>query len=164
MDSAIDNGEGIEQVYEKYADMLFRLAYSMVLSSHDAEDIVHDVYAKYLTKSPTFRDEEHEKAWFLRVTVNQCHDFSKKQTYRNYTPLEEVVAETVTKEDLGLLPAVLSLEEKYKTVVLLHYFEGYSVEEIAFYLKLSLSAVKMRLSRGRDKLKKLIGKENPYVS
>ncbi len=164
MDSSTDKERKMEDVYEKYADMLYRLAYSMVLSSHDAEDVVHDVYAKYLIKSPTFRDEEHEKAWFLRVTVNQCHDFAKKQTYRNYTPLEEVIAPAYTKEDLGLLPAVLSLEDKYKTVLLLHYFEGYSVEEIAFYLKLSLSAVKMRLSRGREKLKIQIGKENLHVS
>ena len=164
MDSATNYGRRMEQVYEKYADMLYRLAYSMLLSSHDAEDVVHDVYAKYLIKSPTFRDEEHEKAWFLRVTVNQCHDFAKKQKYRNYTPLEEVVTLADTKEDLGVLPAVLSLEDKYKIVLLLHYFEGYSVEEVAFYLNLSHSAVKMRLSRGREKLKKQIGKEEPHVS
>ncbi len=164
MNTVITNGENRIEVYDKYADMLYRLAYSMVLSTHDAEDVVHDVFAKYLMKNPHFKDEEHEKAWFLRVTVNQCHDFAKKQKYRNYTPLEEVVATVETKEDLGLLPAVLALDEKYKMVLLLHYFEGYSVEEIAFSLKLSVSAVKMRLSRGREKLKHQIGKETPYVS
>lgn len=164
MDTATDIGENRIEVYDKYANPLFRLAYSMVLSSHDAEDIVHDVYAKYFTKLPHFRDEEHEKAWFLRVTVNQCHDFARKQKHRTYTPLEEVITMADTKEDLGVLPAIFALDEKYKVVLLLHYFEGYSVEEIALALKLSVSAIKMRLSRGREQLKLQIGKENPYVS
>ena len=164
MDTTTDNGENTIEVYDKYADSLYRLAYSMVLSTHDAEDIVHDVYAKYFTKHPHFRDEEHEKAWFLRVTVNQCHDFVRKQKHRTYTPLEEVITQADPKEDLGVLPAILALEEKYRAVLLMHYFEGYSVEEIALALHLSASAIKMRLSRGREQLKHQIGKENPYVS
>ncbi len=163
MDPKTDLRENKQQVYEKYVDLLYRLAYSMVLSSHDAEDIVHDVFTKYFIKFPHFKDEEHEKAWFLRVTINQCHDFLKKQRYRSYTPLEEVVTLAHTKEELGILQTVLSLTEKYKVVLLLHYFEGYSVEEIALALKLSTSAVKMRLLRGRDLLKNTIGKEDAYV-
>ena len=163
MDSTTDHGDKKQQVYEKYADLLYRLAYSMVLSSHDAEDIVHDVFTKYFVRLPHFKDEEHEKAWFLRVTINQCRDFAKKQHYRTYTPLEEVVTLAHTKEELGVLPAVLGLKEKYKVVLLLHYFEGYSIEEIALALKLSTSAVKMRLLRGRDQLKNQIEKEDSYV-
>ena len=142
-------------VYERYADMLYRLAYTHLGSAHDAEDAVSDVFVKYLQTSPTFRNEEHEKAWFLRVLINRCHDLHRRKTLRTCTSLDEVaeIAATDTK-DTELLDAVMKLPENIKSAILLHYFEGFSLEEIAKILQTSEAAVKMRLMRGRTMLKK----------
>lgn len=147
-----------EGIYDRYADMLYRLAYSHLQSREDAEDVVHEVFVKYLHVTRRFGDEEHEKAWLIRVTVNACYDFLRKKKYRMHVPLDEI-AEMVAKEDEPLSDVSHMLEKlpvKYKTVMLLYYFEGYSVEEISHILKLSKSAVKMRLSRGRELLKEHI--------
>lgn len=150
-----------EGIYDCYADMLYRLAYSHLQSREDAEDVVHEVFIKYLHAANHFRDAEHEQAWLIRVTVNTCYDSLRKKKYRMHVPLDEI-EETVAKEDEPLSDVSHMLEElppKYKTVMLLYYFEGYSVEEISHILKLSKSAVKMRLSRGRELLKAHIKEE-----
>lgn len=145
--------EQFEEIYGKYSNMLYRLALTHLLSKEDAEDTVHDVFMKYMNSTPHFFNEEHEKAWFIRVTVNQCHDAARKRIVRTHAPLEE--AEELCAE-IGageVTRAVLSLEDSYKTPILLHYYEGYSVEECARILRISVSAVKMRLARAREKLK-----------
>lgn len=151
--------EQIDAVYDKYADTLYRIALSHLLSVHDAEDAVHDVFIKYMNGSYIFFSEEHEKAWFIRVTVNHCHDMARRRKIRSHASLEEAMevfdesgVSDVTRELLGL-------EDIYKTPLLLHYYEGYSVEETARILRISVSAVKMRLSRGREKLKEILSGE-----
>ncbi|NLJ41229.1 MAG: RNA polymerase sigma factor [Clostridiales bacterium] len=155
----------IEKVYKMYADMLFRISYSALLSKEDAEDAVHEVFMKYLNRKPHFKSSEHEKAWLIRVTLNQCKDIGRRKKIRKYTPLDEIIESPKVKEDsIGILEQVFALPEKYKTAIILHYFEGYSIEEISSALKLTKSAVKMRLLRGREYLKKEMDKEgNDYV-
>ena len=145
--------EQFEEIYEKYSDMLYRIALTHLLSKEDAEDAVHDVFVKYINSTPIFFGEEHEKAWFVRVTVNQCHDAARKRKIRTHSPIEDAaeVAEEMGAGDVTA--AVLALEDIYKTPILLHYYEGYSVEECARMLRISVSAVKMRLARAREKLK-----------
>lgn len=160
MEASRDRELKLAEKYVAYGDMLFRIAYSSLLSKEDAEDAVQEVFTKYLKKAPSFKGEEHERAWFIRVTVNQCHDIQRRQKVRGYTPLHEMVERPILDEDPdSILEEVLGLPESYKTAILLHYFEGYSVEEIALILKITKSAVKMRLLRGRELLKKEISKE-----
>ncbi len=155
-----DSGVNLAEAYDKYADMLYRLALTHLGTREDAEDAVHDVFAKYMIASPSFRDSEHEKAWFIRTTVNRCHDIFRHRARRNHLALEEAENIGHTHEDEPeIIRVVHSLPEKYKSVVVLHYLEGFSVEETARILSLTVSAVKMRLSRGRDYIKELIGKE-----
>ena len=145
--------EQFEVIYDKYSNMLYRLALTHLLSKEDAEDAVHDVFLKYINNTPHFFDEEHERAWFVRVTINQCHDAARKRKLRTHSPLEDA-AEVCAEMGAGeVTEAVLSLEDTYKTPILLHYYEGYSVEECARILRISVSAVKMRLARAREKLK-----------
>ena len=73
------NKADLEAAYGRYADMLYRLALSHLGVVEDAEDAVHDVFEKYINTSPSFKDGEHEKAWFVRVTVNRCHDLLRKR-------------------------------------------------------------------------------------
>ncbi|HAU86533.1 MAG TPA: sigma-70 family RNA polymerase sigma factor [Lachnospiraceae bacterium] len=144
----------IAAVYDKYAEMLFRVAYTELLSKEDAEDTISEVFLKFIKRAPKFSDAEHEKAWFLRVTINQCHDMQRKRVVRSYTPLEEIAELPVSqKTDHFLLEEVLVLPEKFKIVLILHYFEELSIEEIASALRISKAAVKMRLVRGRESLR-----------
>lgn len=154
-----------DTVYDQYADMLYRVALSYLNCKEDAQDAVHDVFIKYLKCGETM-EEEHQRAWLVRLTINQCHDISRKKKYRIYTPLDEIV-NLPSEEDapeIDVCRLVSSLPEKYRAAVTLHYLEGYKVEETASMLKISVSAVKMRLSRSRTWLKKHMGKEEEDVS
>lgn len=151
------NKADLEEVYGRYADMLYRLSLSHLGVVEDAEDAVHDVFEKYINTSPEFRDSEHEKAWFVRVTVNRCHDLLRKRSKRNHESLE--AAYDIAHEDSDepeVFRLVHTLPEKYRAVIVLHYLEGYSVEETARLLKITVSAVKMRLARGREKLRQIL--------
>lgn len=151
-----NKGQEFETAYELYADMLYRLALSYVKQKEDAEDIVQEVFTKYFCGFHLPLSGEQEKAWFIRVTINQCHDALRKRSYRLHNSLDEVT-ELVGTEDAmpGEVFAILQkLPDKYKDVIILHHLEGYSVEEVAKLLGLSASATKMRLKRGREVLKK----------
>lgn len=151
----------IAAAYDMYADMLYRLALSNLGNPEDAQDAVHDVFEKYISSPVSFADGEHEKAWFIRAVINRCRDIFRKQRLRNHTPLEEAAhIHGETDGESQLTDAISSLDEKYKTAVTLHYFEGFSVEETADILNISLSAAKMRLARGREKLKILLETED----
>ena len=142
------------ELYARYADMLYRTAYARLLNAADAEDAAAETFAKYLRKMPEFRDNSHEQAWFLRVCINTCNDMARRKTVRSYTPLDELSEVLAAEEkDRSILEAVYELPEKYRMCVLFYYFEAMSVEETAKALKISVSAVKMRLSRAREMLK-----------
>ena len=147
----------LASLYETYSDMLFRTALTYVSHTEDAQDIVHDVFAAYLAKRPSFQDGSHERAWMLRVTINKCRDLQR----RNAVPLED--AEHLTAADdpaaFELLAAIRKLPDKLHAVMVLHYLEGLSVEETASCLRISIPAAKMRLARGRQRLKELLGAE-----
>lgn len=144
----------LQTAYDRHADMLFRLSYSILFSREDAEDVVHDVFIKYVNKSPSFREYEHEKAWFVRVTINQCRDLQRRRRIRSYVPLEEITELPVEQfKSNEVIKSIIALPEKYKLSILIHYFEGYSVEQTSKILGISRSAVKMRLVRGREMLK-----------
>ena len=156
-----NKAKAFETAYELYADMLYRLALSYMKNREDAEDIVQEVFAKYFTGFHRPMDGEQEKAWFIRVTVNQCHDAFRKKSYRIHDSLDDVT-EVASQEDpeiRELFSALEKLPETYKAVIILHYLEGYSVEETAKLLGLSSSAAKMRLKRGRELLKDELEKE-----
>lgn len=154
------NKPDVNELYDRYADMLYRIALSNMQNDHDALDIIHDVFVKYLSKCPKFKDETHEKAWFIRVTVNRCYDVLRHQKIRNHVPLSEVAEQipdesqgSYEEEELTVMEHLYKIPEKCRTVMVLHYLEGFSVEETAKILRISQSAVKMRLKRGRENLK-----------
>ena len=148
----------IEAVYNAYADMLYRLALSYLQNAEDAQEAVQDVFVKYVSSPNIFKDEEHKKAWLIRVTVNRCNDMPRHRKVRLYVPLDEI-SETVSKteeSDSDILKSLDKIPLKNRAAVILHYLEGYSVEETAKILNISVSAVKMRLKRGKEALYELI--------
>ncbi len=151
--------------YDEYADMLYRLALTHLQNTEDAADAVQDVFVKYMHRKPVFKDREHERAWFIRVTVNCCHDKHRRRKVRDALSLEAVgdiahEADGVDRDTLfTLMKSLESVEHKCRDAIVLHYLEGLSVDETAKALGISVSAVKMRLSRGRDALKTLMKTE-----
>ncbi len=147
----------IDTAFLQYGDMVYRVALTHLGNDADAQDVVQDVFVKYLSNQPVFKDSNHEKAWLLRTAINRCIDLSRKQKIREYVPLDEMHNVAVdSQEGLNdLLMLVAQLPTNYKDVVILHSLEGFTIEETANILKISISATKMRLSRARDMLKTL---------
>ena len=150
-----DKKEDFDYAYARYADMLYRLALSYLNCREDAQDAVHDVFMKYFNAVHKPEGEEHQRAWFVRCTINQCHDMLRKKKYRMHESLDEIKEIPSEEKELesDVCRLVSGLPEKYRAVITLHYLEGYNVKEVASMLKISVSAVKMRLSRGRLLLK-----------
>lgn len=142
--------------YETYSKLLFRIAFLHLGNAHDAEDVLQNVFIKLLYSSPEFKDAEHEKAWLIRVTQNHCKNALKTRARQSAEFHEEVAAdkERDLSAALDISMKIRALPASYKTVVFLCYYEDMTVKEIAKILKISPSAVKMRLKRGRDILKK----------
>lgn len=149
----------LEKIYDQYSDMLFRLSYSMLQSREDAEDVLQDVFVKILSRPFDFNSAEHERAWLVRVTLNRCHDVLRKKKIRRYTPLEDIVSLPAEEKDMSILREVQALPSDKREVVLLRYFEDFSVQEIAEILHITPSAVKMRLARARELLKEILNYE-----
>lgn len=147
----------VERMFSRYGDTLYRLALVRLGHDADAQDVVQDVFTKYMTAKPVFENHDHEKAWFLRTAVNHCHDMIRRQKLRTHTPLEEALhlASDETSGVRELMALISQLPSIYADVVVLHSLEGYSIQETAELLEISPSAVKMRLSRAREMLKKL---------
>lgn len=155
--------DALSAAYDSYSDMLFRVALAQLGNAEDAMDAVHDVFLKYHDNKVSFNDPEHERAWFIRATVNRCHDIFRHKAVRNHLTLEDaehLAADSSDGDSVAqLYRALEQIPEKYRAAVTLHYLEGFSVEEISDMLRISVSGVKMRLARGRDALRNYIEKE-----
>ncbi len=150
----------INDLIEKYANLMMRYAYSYCKNRVDAEDIIQEVFVKYLKRLPTFKNDTHEKAWFLRVTINTSKDYINSFWYRK----TEAISENITVEvqsNLNIWDEVMKLPQKYRIVILLYYQEGYSVKEISSILKIRESTISTQLSRARELLKTM-NKEDFY--
>ena len=155
----IDTENYVERVVNTYADTLQKLAFTYLHSVADAEDVAQDVFMKLLMKKPHFQDREHEKAWLIRVTINACKD-RLRRAERGVLPIEEALAVEEKGGDSELLNEVMMLPEKYRTVIHLHYYEGYSVREIAALLRRPVGTVATHLTRGRQQLKRQLEGDN----
>jgi len=152
--------DDLEQVMDAYGNMLFRLCIVMLGNSADAEDALQEVMFKYYRKAPAFTDEEHRKAWLLTVAGNQCKDmlrFRAKHPLTEDTDIYEY--KSGNYENSGILDALMTLPEKFRLVLILHYVEEYPVKDIARMIGKTPSAVKMRLQKGRKLLAEVYRKE-----
>lgn len=147
-------GNHVMKSYEIYADMLFRIAFVHLGSREDAEEATQDTFIKLMEKAPAFKDEEHQKAWLIRVITNHCKSMLGRGWRKREVKLEGIEAVAAdSPEDLAILQLVLAMPVKYKTVIHLYYYEDYPIQSISRILHISESAVKMRLQRGRQLLK-----------
>ena len=146
----------INQAIETYADLVRRLCMLHLKNEQDSEDIFQEVFIKYATNSKKFENEEHEKAWIIRVTVNACKDLLKSFFRSRTVALENIIVESKDKgyEYNEVLEKVLLLPEKYKDVIFLFYYEEYTAVEIAGILNKNVNTVYTLLARARKLLEK----------
>lgn len=144
-----------ERLSALYLDCIYRVAMNGCKNSADAEDVVQIVFLKLWESNMSFTDDEHAKRWLIRVAVNECHSLWRSLWHRRTTSIEELTQEPTfsTPEKSELYYAVKEMPIKYRQVVYLYYFEGYSVKETAEILKISETAVQTRLLRARKQLK-----------
>ena len=145
--------EEMKTVIGIYGDLLYRTAYVLLGNPHDVQDVLQEVLLKYMEKAPDFHEEAHRKAWLLKVTANLCKDYLRFNRRHAYVNLEELGNIRATSAQQDLLKTIISLPSKWKTVLLLHYVEGYRINEISRMTGLTENAVKKRLQRGREALK-----------
>lgn len=150
------------ELYDNYSDNVFRLAMSFLGNTADAEDIVQNVYTKLIEKSPHISNGS-EKSYILTMTANMCRNHLKSAANRLNSSYDELGSDDIASgfniEEQSMLTAISRLPDTYRTTLYLHYYEGYSFKEIAKMLHLSVSAVSMRISRGRDQLKEFLKEE-----
>lgn len=149
----------VEVLFKRHFSMVYRLCYSYLGSSADAEDAAQTVFLKLLNKPRGFQGEDHERAWLLVCASNLCKDLLKSAgRTRVYTLPEYESLRMGTSDQMDeTIDAVLSLPLKYKDCVYLHYYEGYKTDEIAKLLSIPGSTVRNRLREARELLRQKLG-------
>ena len=150
-----------ESVYRAYGDRLFSIAYAVCQNREDAEDAAQDTLIRYSAANQEFESEEHLKAWLLRVAINRAKDIRASFWRRRRADWQETMAALPFQDpaDSRIFEAVMGLEEKYRVVVQLFYYEDYEIQEIAGILKCPSGTIKSRLSRARALLKQTLKEE-----
>ena len=151
----MDSGE-LERLADRFAPAVYRLAYARTGSRADAEDVMQETFLRLVRARPELRDDEHAKAWLLRVAANLSKNRIEYNALRTSDELSDELAEE-GREDLSFVwDAVKELPVQFREVIHLHYYEGYSTEEIAKILGRNPSTVRSDLRRGREKLKTIL--------
>ncbi|MEG0469292.1 RNA polymerase sigma factor [Amedibacillus sp. YH-ame6] len=153
-----ENRNDIQRVVNTYSDLLLRLVLHDSLSLSDAEDIVQNTFIKYMQKAPEFHDDNHEKAWLIRVASNEVKDVHKSWWKRRISQMNEnyMNVEEQKEEAFVLLPYIRKLPQGSRRAIYLFYYEGYSIVEIAKIYDVKEATVASWLHRGRKKLKGLM--------
>ena len=153
------NEQEVNRVIEQYSDTVRRLCMIHLKNHADTEDIFQIVFLKYVLSSVSFENEEHEKAWFIRVTINACKDLLKSFFRTHIVSLDEILDQpaSLPLDNREVLEAVLSLPSKYRDVVYLHYYEEYSAPQISRILNKNVNTIYTLLTRSKEMLRKKLG-------
>lgn len=153
--------EDISDSLKRYSDMVYKIALSYTGNKTVAEDILQDVFIKYMTASTEFTGEEHKKAWMIRVTVNEGKRYYRSVWNKRKIPLVDIYTfEDPEKHEIFY--AVMELPNKYRVMIHLYYYEELSVKEISKLLKMKENTVTSRLYRGRKLLKEMLEVEYEF--
>lgn len=149
----------VTQAIERYSDTVRRLCMIHLKNYADTEDIFQTVFLKYVLSSVSFENDEHEKAWFIRVTINACKDFLKSFFRSRTVSLDELIEQPaqLPPDHREVLDAVFSLPQKYRDVVYLHYFEDYTAPQISRILGKNVNTIYTLLTRSKQMLREKLG-------
>ena len=149
-----------EELYRKHCDMVYRISFSYMRNPFDAEDVTADVFAKLMQKNITHNNAEHEKAWFIRTTINTCKDRLGHwwRSRANIDDYENLYCENPFHID-ETLKIVMELPTRYKDVIYLYYYEGYTSGEVAEVLKKPHSTIRNHLREARILLRGVLENE-----
>ncbi len=147
--------QSVQELFEKYQNNLYAAAFNICKNTEDAKDIVQETFIQYYSLRKEFDNEQHIRAWLIRVAINKAKNINRSFWRKNKKPLEDYMESLTfeTPESEELFETVMALPEKFRIVIHLFYYEDYAIREIADILKISESNVKVRLSRGRSLLK-----------
>jgi RNA polymerase sigma-70 factor (ECF subfamily) len=149
----------INNAIDIHANLIRRICFLHIRNEQDTEDIFQDVFIKYAVSDIEFPTAKQERAWLIKVAINACKDLQKSFAKRNVSSIEEILHEfpTFDETDNSTMEAILKLHEKYREVIYLFYYEGYSAIEISRILGEKENTVYTRLARGRKQLKETLG-------
>ena len=156
------NEQEVSRAIDRYADTVRRLCMIHLKNHADTEDIFQTVFLKYALRTAAFESEEHEKAWFIRVTINACRDLLRSFFRSRTVPLDTLLEQpsALPDEHREVLEAVLALPARYRDVIYLHYYEGYTAPEIGRILGRNVNTVYTLLTRARQLLRDRLGGED----
>lgn len=148
--------EEVVRLFDLYSNDLYKFAVSYLGSKHDAEDIVQEVFSKLLDKHVSFVNK-NERAYLMTMAANKCKDHLKTSA-RSDVDLESEewhlqYYDGFTERNKAVFDELMRLEEQFRVPIYLHYYAGYSYKEISVILRLSESAVAMRINRGKERLR-----------
>lgn len=149
----MDIEKDIREAVIKYSDMLYKICIVILCNEQDVQDAIQDTFCRYLEKKPDFRDEEHEKAWLIRVATNICRDMIRFRIRHPKISIDELENSLAAPEQKETLKELLELPVKQKTAIYLHYVEGYQIREVADIMGTTEGAVKMQLQRGKQQIR-----------
>lgn len=145
-------------VYNRNIDTVYRICFMYLKNKHGAEDMSQNTFIKYLRYNPSFKNLEHEKAWFIVTATNVCKNYFKTWWYKNTSFKDDY--EISSNDGSGeVLNLILELPDKYKQVIYMYYYEGYSTVEISKILGINESTIRSHLHTGRNLLKEKLGSE-----
>ncbi len=152
----------IDEVVNKYANMILQIAYQRTFNMTDAEDITQEVFIRLINNQEKIQNSEHLKAWLIRVTSNLCNDYNKSFWNKNTGALQEneIIFE---EENINVFEKVKELTPPvYRDIVYLYFYQGYKIKEIAEILNMSKNTVSSALTRAKKKLKDVLEESDIY--
>ena len=154
----IQPDDSFEALVTEYEKQIYRAAIAILGNASEAQDVVQDVFIKLYEFKGEFNSKEHQKAWLLRVTINLCKNKLRSCWWRKSAPLLDTIP-AKDQEQHDVLEQVMSLPAKYRTVIHLYYYEGYSTKEIAHLTDQKESTVRSLMARARTQLKDKLSKD-----
>ncbi|HBQ63963.1 MAG TPA: RNA polymerase subunit sigma-70 [Clostridiales bacterium] len=153
-DTSLSPNEKAVHALKSYGNAILRVSFVYLHNMADAEDILQDTLIRLMRSNPDFTDQDHEKAWLLRVAINLCKNRRKSAWSKRAEIPENYPGESLAAEECILLETVIKLPAPYRDVIHLFYYEGYSTAGIAGILQKNESTVRSLLHRARKMLKK----------
>ena len=154
MSNSSDVKEQTEKIIKQYADMIYRIAFQNLKNRADAEDVFGEVCVLLLSKDVP-KEEPHLKHWIIRVTINKCHNIQKSPWHTRTERIDDI-NEPVYEENESVFEELWQLPEKYRNVIYLYYYEGYTIQEIAEILQKSPNTIISWLTGARKELRKIL--------